>query len=94
MPEADQVQLGEVLFQYHCNDCHAAARGYSALAPLMRGWTAEMIRRVVEHLEKAHFFMPPWAGTPEEAELLTKYLVSIAPPPPPGMNYGDGSAGQ
>jgi hypothetical protein len=53
-----------------------------------------MIRPVVEHPEKAHFFMPPWAGTTEEAELLTKYLVSIAPPHPPGMNYGDGSAGQ
>ena len=23
--------------------------------------------------------MPPWSGTPEEAELLTAYLSSIAP---------------
>jgi cytochrome d ubiquinol oxidase subunit I len=93
LPESDQVHLGETLFQYHCNDCHAAADGYSALTQLTRGWTAEMIHPVVEHPEKAHFFMPPWAGTTEEAELLTKYLVSIAPPHPPGMNYGDGSAG-
>ena len=29
--------------------------------------------------------MPPWCGTPEEAELLTDYLMSIAPPRPAGM---------
>jgi len=88
LPATDQVKLGEVLFQYHCNDCHAATKGYSAAGQMIRGWTPEMIRTVVEHLEKAHFFMPPWAGTPEEAELLTKYLMSIAPPHPSGMYYG------
>lgn len=88
LPEADQVKLGEVLFQYHCNDCHAKVRGYSPVAQLIRGWTPEMIRTVVRYPEKSHFFMPPWAGTPEEAELLTKYLMSIAPPHPGGMYYG------
>lgn len=90
LPEADQVKLGEVLFQYHCNDCHAVRAGYSAVGQMVRGWTPEMIRVVVQHPEKAHFFMPPWAGTPEEAELLTKYLASIAPPHPSGMYYGEG----
>jgi cytochrome bd-type quinol oxidase subunit 1 len=90
LPEDDQVRLGQVLFQYHCNDCHAAKVGYSAIGQLIRGWTPEMIRTVVLQPEKAHFFMPPWAGTPEEAELLTKYLVSIAPPHPSGMYYGNG----
>jgi len=94
LPESDQLHLGHTLFEYHCNDCHAAVNGYSALTQLTRGWTVEMIGRVVEHPEKAHFFMPPWAGTPEEAQLLTKYLASIAPPHPSGMNYGDGSARQ
>lgn len=88
LPEADQIKLGEVLFQYHCNDCHAGVKGYSPVGQLIRGWTPEMIRAVVRYPEKAHFFMPPWAGTPEEAELLTKYLISIAPPHPSGMYYG------
>ncbi|MBI3949999.1 MAG: cytochrome c, partial [Acidobacteria bacterium] len=88
LPATDQVKLGEVLFQYHCNDCHAAIKGYSPVAQLIRNWTPEMIRTVVEHPEKAQFFMPPWAGTPEEAEMLTKYLISIAPPHPGGMYYG------
>jgi cytochrome d ubiquinol oxidase subunit I len=94
LPENDQIHLGRTLFQYHCNDCHAAVVGYAAVTQLTRGWTAGMIRRVVEHPEKAAFFMPPWAGTTEEAELLTKYLASIAPPHPMGMNYGDGRTGR
>ncbi len=89
LPEADQVKLGQVLFQYHCNDCHAAEVGYSAVAQMIRGWTPEMIRALVMQPEKVNFFMPPWAGTPEEAELLTKYLASIAPPHPAGMYYGN-----
>jgi len=90
LPEADQIKLGRVLFQYHCNDCHAAVEGYSAVGHAMRGWTQDMVRDAVQYPERLQFFMPPWAGTPEEAELLAKYLVSVRPPHPSGMNYGDG----
>ena len=45
----------------------------------------EMIDLVVRHPERAHFFMPPWAGAPEEADLLREYLQSIAEPFPPGL---------
>ena len=85
LPVADREALGEVLFQYHCNDCHAARVGYSAVGPLIQGRPRPMVRDLIEHLEIAHFFMPPWCGTPEEAELLTDYLMSIAPPRPAGM---------
>jgi cytochrome bd-type quinol oxidase subunit 1 len=88
LPESDQVKLGEVLFQYHCNDCHAGKEGFSAVGQMIRGWTPDMVRTVVEHPEKAHFFMPPWAGTPEEAELLQKFLLSTARPRPSGMYFG------
>jgi cytochrome bd-type quinol oxidase subunit 1 len=88
--EQDQVRIGEALFQHHCNDCHAAKQGYSALGNLTRGWTFDMILEVVKHPEKTRFFMPPWAGTPEEAVLLAKYLVTISPAHPTGMYYGNG----
>ena len=89
LPETEQVKLGQVLFQYHCNDCHAAQKGYSPVGSLIRGWTPEMILDIVKQPEKVHFFMPPWAGTSEEAELLTKYLHGIAPQHPGGMRYGN-----
>ena len=84
LPHEDRVQLGRVLFQHHCNDCHATTEGYSAVAGLLRGRRRSQIRATIEHLESV-FFMPPWCGTPEEAELLTDYLMSIAPPRPEGM---------
>jgi mono/diheme cytochrome c family protein len=82
-----QVQLGETLFLHHCNDCHAAGLGYSAVGPLLTGRSRKQVRDIIEHLE-SNIFMPPWAGTPEEAECLTDYLMSIAPGRPAGMRLG------
>ncbi|MCI0329916.1 MAG: cytochrome ubiquinol oxidase subunit I [candidate division Zixibacteria bacterium] len=89
LPKENQIELGEMLFQYSCNNCHAPKNGFSAASHLMRGWTTEMIRTCSREPEKLHFFMPPWAGTPEESELLTQYLISIAPAHPAGMYFGD-----
>ncbi|MGO9111432.1 MAG: cytochrome ubiquinol oxidase subunit I [Thermoguttaceae bacterium] len=81
----DRIQLGGVIFQHHCNDCHALNQGYSPVAPLVQGWSAEMIRELVQNLDQHRFVMPPWCGTTEEADLLTDYLQSIAPQRPTGM---------
>jgi cytochrome d ubiquinol oxidase subunit I len=83
--KSDGVPEGRVLFMYHCNDCHATTAGYSAVAPMIRGWTRQMILDLIEHLDEGRFFMPPWAGTREEAELLADYLETIAPARPHGM---------
>jgi len=85
LPRQDQVHLGKVIFQYHCNDCHAMEQGYSATAPLLRAKPRELVLGTVRHLHRAHFFMPPWCGTEEEAQLMTEYLMTIAPPRPEGM---------
>jgi len=84
----DRRSLGEVLFMYHCNDCHAPTIGYSGLAPMIRGWTPEMIDESVKRPEQLRFFMPPWMGTPQEAELLAAYLRTVVPPYPGGMQTG------
>ncbi len=86
LPPEDRMNVGRVLFQYHCNDCHSE-RGFSGAAELTRGWTKDMIHIVVTHPDKAHFFMPPWCGTQAEAELLTEYLASLSEPSPPGMRF-------
>jgi cytochrome bd-type quinol oxidase subunit 1/mono/diheme cytochrome c family protein len=85
LPHPDRIELGEVLFMHHCNDCHASEVGLSALAHLKRGWNEEMVGDVVRYPERYHFFMPPWCGTDEEATLLTEYLLTITPPFPEGM---------
>lgn len=78
----ERIELGRVLFQYHCNDCHAGAHGYSAAGPLLTGRTQESTRDLISHLHEAHFVMPPWCGTPEEADVLADYLTTIRPESP------------
>ncbi len=85
LPEDDQRRVGEAIFKFQCNNCHATRVGYSAVSHLTRGWTPELIRSVLAHLNEATFFMPPWVGTPEEADALARYLASIAHPRPRGM---------
>jgi len=85
LPQPDRQKLGAVIFMYHCNDCHALGQGYSAAGPLMQGWTRPMVREMIDQLHTVRFVMPPWCGTPEEAELLADFLMSIAPPRPAGM---------
>jgi mono/diheme cytochrome c family protein len=87
LPHEDRVALGKVIFQYHCNDCHASVLGYSAVAPLLRGRSREMIRSTIQHLDGI-LFMPPWCGTLQESELITDYLMSIVQPRPAGMLIG------
>ena len=48
-----------------------------------------MIHTVVTHLDKAHFFMPPWCGTEAEATVLTEYLQSLSEPTPEGMRFSN-----
>jgi cytochrome d ubiquinol oxidase subunit I len=83
----DRIRLGEALFQYHCNDCHAATIGYSAAGLLLQDRSREQVRDMVEHLD-SYLFMPPWAAGRDEAELLTDYLMQIKPPRPEGMHLG------
>ncbi len=85
LPRSEQIKIGEVLFQYHCNDCHAVHWGYSAVAMMLYGRTEDMHLDMIENLDRAPFFMPPWAGTREEAKVLAAYLASISPPRPGGM---------
>jgi len=86
-----KVDLGAVIFQYHCNDCHAPAVGYSAVGPLIQGWSSQMLADLVDHLHVKRFTMPPWCGSEAERDLLVAYLQSIAPPAPRGMRLNGDS---
>ena len=85
LSDEDRVQVGGVLFQYHCNDCHATRAGYAAVGPLLTGRNRDEVHSIVTNLNRVRFVMPPWCGTDAEAELLTDYLMTIAPPQLEGM---------
>jgi cytochrome bd ubiquinol oxidase subunit I len=94
LPPRDRVTLGSLIFQHHCNDCHAEQVGYSAVGGLLQGRESRAkVLAIVKHLDDV-FFMPPWCGTDGEAELLTDYLMTIKLPrpvgPKPWMKQGGG----
>ncbi len=39
-PPPDRIAMGKVMFQYHCNDCHAAGRGLFGARPVVAGTDA------------------------------------------------------
>jgi len=82
LPYKDRLMLGKSLFMHHCNDCHAAEAGYSPAGLLLKGRPRSAVLEMVLKLDEANYSMPPWCGTPQEAELLTDYLMTIAAPRP------------
>jgi len=81
LPLDQQLEVGHTLFNYHCAACHAPS-GYSGMKELLPGWTGEMIGALIVNLDRFHYLMPPWSGTPEEAGALRRYLETLAPPTP------------
>lgn len=74
----DRLLLGRAVFLHHCNCCHAEKKGYSAISPMITGLTKDDLKYLALELNYSHYYMPPWAGTEVEAELLAEYLVSIS----------------
>lgn len=93
LPYKDRKKLGEVLFLHHCNDCHAGSFGYSAVGLLLQARPREAVLDTVLRLDDI-YFMPPWCGTAEEAELLTDYLMTIKSPAPAGIHLWKKSGGE
>ena len=73
----DRLSLGRMVFLHHCNSCHAAEHGYSAVAPMISGKSAAELKDFAMRLNHSHFYMPPWSGVEVEAELLGEYLESL-----------------
>lgn len=85
LPEEERVELGKVLFMYHCNDCHAPKRGYSAVGLQLTAKTKPELVSFVQHLNRPGYFMPPWCGNDAEAQLLADYLITIRPDMPDNL---------
>lgn len=81
LPEADRIAIGRAIFATHCGSCHAAS-GYAGMRETLPGWTGPMLDDLILHLDRFRYFMPPWSGTPQEAEALRRYLETLAAPHP------------
>lgn len=84
LPVSQRRDIGKTVFQYHCGDCHSE-EGFSSVAQLCRGWNRELVHYSVTHLDRVHFFMPPWSGSEGEAQAVTDYIMSIRHPYPSSL---------
>ena len=74
--EMDTVAIGESVFRAACLRCHSVD-GYNAIRPLVKGWSADTIRDILDKCDEIKPAMPPFPGTDKEKEALTVYLLSL-----------------
>jgi len=75
-PKEKRLLAGRMIFMYHCNNCHAAEHGLSALGPLVYGESQRSLVQTVKNLNNV-LGMPPWCGNDAEANLLAEYLQTL-----------------
>ncbi|MDR0609668.1 MAG: cytochrome ubiquinol oxidase subunit I [Planctomycetaceae bacterium] len=73
----EKIQLGGMVFMYHCNNCHATNHGLSAVGPLLYGESKEKIVETIKTLNQPTISMPPWCGTDEELDALAEFLMTV-----------------
>mgnify|MGYP001819558939 CR=1 FL=1 len=86
--EADPVVLGEQLFRTSCQNCHARD-GYNGIASRVARWDEAFISGMVQRTEYMRRVMPPWVGTPEEADAMAAYLMTLKPATVPAPADGE-----
>lgn len=68
--------VGRTLYQIQCAGCHVVG-GFNDLAPVIRGWSRELLAYNLDRLPELKHFMPPVVGTREEREKLVDYLMKM-----------------
>jgi mono/diheme cytochrome c family protein len=64
---------GADLFRHACQSCHRI-EGYGAIAPAFNGTDRDFIAAMVSGADLLSGNMPPFMGTPEEADLVAAYI--------------------
>jgi len=74
--QLDTLGQGEAVYRAACLRCHSVD-GYNAVRPLVRSWSRETIRHLLDRMHEVKLSMPPFPGTDAEKEALADYLVSL-----------------
>jgi mono/diheme cytochrome c family protein len=74
------AQSGGEVFRVECASCHTVG-GYNSIRFAIKGWSRDMIRYQLEHLNELKGFMPPFVGTDGEREALASWLAGLNPQP-------------
>ncbi len=74
--QLSELEKGQAVYDAACLRCHSVV-GYNAMAPLVKGWSVETIRTVIDRLDEVKPAMPPFPGNASEQDALTAYLLTL-----------------
>ena len=70
------AELGQAVYTAACLRCHSVD-GYNAVRPLVKGWSVQTIRTLLNRPEELKPAMPPFPGTVAEKAGLAAFLQSL-----------------
>ncbi|NIQ97770.1 MAG: cytochrome C [Desulfuromonadales bacterium] len=73
--EESLVEAGEEIFKFQCYACHTVGGLNNDILPLTAQMDSETMRGYLERIHEIRYFMPPFAGTDEEARALSAFIV-------------------
>ncbi len=71
-----QIEAGKELFIQQCYACHTLGGINNDLLPLTSHMSYKALVSYINKIHKIRYFMPPFAGTQQEAESLAAYIAS------------------
>ncbi len=71
-----RVKAGEELFLQQCYACHTLGGGNNDLVPLTSHMSYKALVSYLGKIHQVRYFMPPFAGTQQEAEALAAFIAS------------------
>jgi cytochrome c5 len=84
---SDRVAAGKRSFDNRCGHCHTIDGKLRPLKADFAGGGPDQVQAILPALDGMSPNMPPFTGTPEEAQLLSEYIASMANAQP-GMKGG------
>jgi cytochrome bd-type quinol oxidase subunit 1 len=74
--DATLLRAGKDIFRAQCMACHTIG-GYNNVLKLVEDYTADDLEIIVLELDQFRGYMPPFAGTYDEARAVAEYLMSV-----------------
>jgi mono/diheme cytochrome c family protein/cytochrome bd-type quinol oxidase subunit 1 len=73
--QENRLKAGEELFIQQCYACHTLVGGKNDIASLTEKMSYRALTKYIGRIHEIRYFMPPFAGTEEEAAALAAYIA-------------------
>ncbi len=85
---SDRTAAGKQSFDNRCGHCHTIDGKMRPLKAAFSGGGPDQVQAILPALDAMSPNMPPFTGTPEEAQVLSEYIAAAANPQAPAAKGG------